>query len=72
MFNRSFELDKLCAAESFDDGEICICLLEVLTLGTFKKNRENGSSWKKNDTSKFPVGVLIVIMLLNSVRVPQE
>lgn len=71
MFNRSFELDKLCAAESFDDGEICICLLEVLTLGTFKK-RENGLSWKKNDTSKFPVGVLIGIMLLNSVRVPQE
>lgn len=71
MFNRSFELDKLCAAESFDDGEICICLLEVLTLRKFKK-RENGSSWKKNDTSKFPVGVLIVIMLLNSVRVPQE
>lgn len=71
MFNRSFELDKLCAAESSDDGEICICLLEVLTLGTFKK-RENGSSWKNNDTSKFPVGVLIGIMLLNSVRVPQE
>lgn len=48
MFNRSFELDKLCTAESFDDGEICICLLEVLTLGTFKK-RENSLSWEKND-----------------------